>query len=90
MGVLGASKLPIAFYMKDISLKFLRPVYADKPFQIESHVYDQNETTAFVKSQMIGENEKVHATCDWTIVSVDKLTGKTCPWLDNFMDIFYE
>ena len=63
MGVLGASKLPIAFYMKDISLKFLRPVYADKPFQIESHVYDQNETTAFVKSQMMGENEKVHATC---------------------------
>ena len=90
LGLKEIGDIPVAFYVKNLSVAFIRPVIGDRPFSIESHIAERDERGAKVLCEMLDENGKKVSTCTLDVVCVDKKTARPCPWPEELIGRFYE
>ena len=87
---LVSSELKVAFYTKNLSVDFLRPVFGDQPFVIRSLLAERDEGSCQVTCEMLDERERPLARCTMHLVCVDKETKRPGTWPQGFMEKFYE
>ena len=84
------AKLPVAFFMKDIKIDFIRSVVGDKEFEISSHVVEFKDRTCTVELVMEDCNtQKILSKCYMTLACFDKKSSKTIDWPDEIKNKFY-
>jgi acyl-CoA thioester hydrolase len=84
------SRFPIAPHIRKIEIDFIRPVFADVEFVVESFLSELAESSCVVLATMKTLDEVLLATCTFLIMCVDKTTFKQTSWPDNFISMFYE
>lgn len=89
-GLKEIMELPIAFYLSQVNVEFIRPVLGDQEFQITSQVTEFRNSDCSVLCQMTTTNEKVLAKCEMAIVSIDQKTQRPCPWPEEVIQKFYQ
>lgn len=83
------SGFSIAPHIRKAEIEFIRPVYPDTKFVIESFLAGLGECHCSVESTMRSPAGAVYATCKFTIACVDKKAARAVPWPDEFICLYY-
>ncbi len=84
------AKLPVQFVVRKIQIEFLKPLYADHTFIIESYVREFKERTCDVVLTMTLDGGGQVASCIMELACVDKKTNSSVPWPEEIVSKFYE
>lgn len=83
------ARFPVAPHIRRAEVDFLRPVFGDMEFTIESFLSELGDGSCVVLATMKGPTGNLHATCKFHIACVEKATLKQIPWPDDFISLFY-
>lgn len=83
-------ELPVAFYTNRIDIEFLRPVFADEEFEIESFTAEVQDETALVKGELRKAGGKVAARYSLGLSCVDKAAKRPCAWPHDVISRFFK
>ena len=82
-------QLPFAFVIKEVNIKYLRPLYDDSEFEIHSHVSEWQNMDALVDCTLL-KNGKENAKCRMVVTAIDPKTQRPMSWPDDIVEQFYE
>lgn len=83
------ARFPVAPHIRRAEVDFLRPVFADVEFTVESFLSELAASSCVVLATMTGTTGILYSTCKFQIACVDKATLKQIPWPDDFISLFY-
>jgi len=83
------ARFPVAPHIRGVEIEFLRPVFADVEFTIESFLSELATSSCVVLATMKGATGILHSTCKFQIACVEKATLKQIPWPDDFISLYY-
>src|SRR5215510_1557303 len=89
LDVKAISRFPVAPHIRSIKIEFLRPVFADVEFTVESFISELMDSSCVVLATMTGATGILHSTCKFQISCVEKKTLTQIPWPDDFISLFY-
>ena len=82
-------QIPFALPVRGINIEFVRPIFLDESFTIESYIDSFGKTSASVKTKMVKSDGKLAASGDLTFVSMCKKTMKPIEWDEEFKKLFF-
>ena len=82
------SKWPIIFPISEITIKYIKPLFAGDEFEIESYISSVNDTSCEIFME-IKKNQNVISQANATYVCVDKATGTRSSWPDDTIERFF-
>ncbi len=92
LGFKELDALPVAFFIRQFEIEYLRPLVADQEFVIRSHVAELLRSQCYVDFEMTGDGDasatKV-ATARMRIGCIVKATGRPGGWPEGLMERFF-
>lgn len=88
LGLGELATLPYIFVIREVAIRFDRPIYGDERFEITSKVVRWEGTDSFVLCEMHKGTRRA-AECTMTVTCVDKATKQAIPFPTDLIDRFY-
>ena len=89
LGFKELDELPVAFFIRQFEIEYLRPLMADQEFLIRSHVAELLRSQCYVDFEMTGDDGAKIATARMRIGCIIKATGKPGGWPAGLMERFF-
>lgn len=89
LGFKELDDLPVAFFIRQFEIEYLRQLKADQEFTIRSHVSETLRSQCYVSIAMTGDAGEQFATAKMRIGCIVKATGRPGAWPDGLMERFF-
>jgi YbgC/YbaW family acyl-CoA thioester hydrolase len=90
LGFRELEALPIAFFVRQFAIEYLKPVLADEEFTIRSHLTELKRSQCYVAFEMTEAHGGAKiATASMRIGCIIKATGRPGGWPDGLMERFF-
>lgn len=89
LNLTALTRLPVALVVQSIQTEYLKPIFGDESFRIDSYVESSTEKSATVLGTLMKKDETIAAKFNVRLVCVDKQTNRSCPWPEGLIERFY-
>jgi acyl-CoA thioester hydrolase len=80
--------LPFAFHTRNISIDYIRPLFADQEFVIRSQVTEWNKVSLVVEFEMKNASDEIISKAKMKVGCIDKQSSKPGAWPTGFAEQF--
>jgi acyl-CoA thioester hydrolase len=80
LDLMTLARLPVTFFVRTVSIVFLRPLRGDQLFSIISSVSRWGDTSCTVACEMKDASDQLLSTCSFEFVCIDRKTFQPASW----------